>query len=173
MSAKPGGAWTSLLSASAAAGLRTTGLEPAGDVMGSMVQQISLVGANCGVYGSALLGAPVFAAPGGTRFGPYSDALNRGYATAMDRITREATAIGADGVVGITLRTVPLGGGVVEFTALGTAVRAPGPRHSGPVFTTALSGADVAKLMAAGWVPAALVFGVSAAIRHDDWQSRQ
>jgi uncharacterized protein YbjQ (UPF0145 family) len=173
MSAVPSGAWTSLLSTSAAAGLRTTGFEPAGDVMGSMVQQLSVLGANCGLYGSGLFGAPVLAAPGGIRFGPYADALNRGYATAMARITREATEMRADGIVGITLKAVPIGNGVVEFTALGTAVRAPGSRRHGRVFTTALSGADVAKLMSAGWLPAALVFGVSVSIRHDDWRSRQ
>jgi uncharacterized protein YbjQ (UPF0145 family) len=169
------GVWTSLLSVPAAAGLRTTGFEPAGEVMGSMVQRITVAGASCGAYGlgGGLLGAPVFAPLGQTGFGPYADALNRGYATVLARLTREATAIGADGVVGITLTTAPIGGGVVEFTALGTAVRAPGTRRSDRVFTTALPGADVAKLIAAGWLPAALVFGVSVAVRHDDWQTRQ
>lgn len=166
------GVWTSLLSVPAAAGLRTTGLEPAGEVMGSMVQQISFAGAGCGVYTTGLVGG-LLGAPGGTGFGPYADALNKGYATAMARMTREATVMGADGIVGITLTTSSLGGGVVEFTALGTAVRAPGSRRPGRVFTTALSGVDVAKLMAAGWLAAGLVFGVSVAIRHDDWQTRQ
>jgi uncharacterized protein YbjQ (UPF0145 family) len=164
--------WTSLLSVPAAAGLRTTGLEPAGEVMGSIVQQISLAGAGCGVYPTGLVGG-LLGPPGGTGFGPYADALNKGYATAMARMRREATGIGADGIVGITLTTSSLGSGVVEFTALGTAVRTPGTRRPHRVFTTALSGVDVAKLMAAGWLPAALVLGVSVAIRHDDWQTRQ
>lgn len=171
------GGWTSLLSVPAAAGLRTTGFEPAGEVMGTMVEQLSVLGASCGGYGPGLgggfLGAPVFAPPDRTGFGPYADALNRGYATAVDRMTQEASAIDAHGIVGVTLDTTPIGGGVVEFTALGTAVRAPGSRRLGRVFTTALPGADVAKLMAAGWLPAALVFGVAVAVRHDDWQSRQ
>ncbi|HEY0448486.1 heavy metal-binding domain-containing protein [Actinophytocola sp.] len=173
--AAQGGPWTSLLSVPAAAGLRVAGLEPAGEVMGSMVQQISLVGASCGTYwpgpGGWVAGGPVAAPLGPRGFGPYLDALNLGYATALDRMTQEATALGADGIVGITLATVPLGG-AVEFTALGTAVRAPGHQRPGRVFTTALSGQDVAKLMTAGWVPAVLVYGISVAVRHDDWQSR-
>lgn len=165
--AAEGGPWTSLLSAPAAAGLRVTGLVPVGEVMGSMVEQISVAGASCGNYYWPGVGGPV----SGTGFGPYLDALNRGYATALDRLTQEATAIGADGVVGITLTAAPLAG-AVEFTALGTAVRARGPERPGRVFTTALSGQDVAKLMTAGWVPAVLVYGISVAVRHDDWQSR-
>jgi len=165
--AAEGGPWTSLLSAPAAAGLRVAGLVPAGEVMGSIVEQISLVGASCGMYWSGPMATPL--RPAG--FGPYLDALNRGYATALDRLTQEATAIGADGVVGITLTAAPLGG-AVEFTALGTAVRAGGSTRPGRVFTTALSGQDVAKLMTAGWVPAALVYGISVAVRHDDWQTR-
>ncbi|HEV7652594.1 MAG TPA: heavy metal-binding domain-containing protein [Actinophytocola sp.] len=170
------GVWTSLLSVPAAAGLRVAGLEPAGEVMGSMVAQLSLAGASCGVYGpglGGLLGGPGFVATGSTGFGAYAEAVNRGYATALARLTREATGIGADGVVGIALTTAPIGGGVVEFTALGTAVRAAGPVRPGRVFTTALPGQDVAKLMVAGWMPAALVLGVAVAVRHDDWQSRQ
>jgi uncharacterized protein YbjQ (UPF0145 family) len=172
--AAEGGPWTSFLSAPAAAGLRVTGLEPAGEVMGSMVQQISVVGASCGNWpsrGGWVPGALAPAPLGRTGFGPYLDALNLGYATALDRMTQEATAIGADGIVGITLTTAPLGG-AVEFTALGTAVRAHGSLRPGRVFTTTLSGQDVAKLMTSGWVPAALVYGISIAVRHDDWQTR-
>lgn len=165
--AAEGGPWTSLLSAPAAAGLRVTGLTPVGEVMGSMVQQISVVGVSCGNYWAGAGGW--VSAPRG--FGPYLDALNRGYATALDRMTQEATAIGADGIVGITLSATPLGG-AAEFTALGTAVRAGGPERPGRVFTTALSGQDVAKLMTSGWVPALLVYGISVAVRHDDWQTR-
>ena len=38
--AAAGGAWTSLLSAPAAAGLEVAGFEPVGEVMGSIVQRI-------------------------------------------------------------------------------------------------------------------------------------
>ncbi|TDV43107.1 heavy metal-binding domain-containing protein [Actinophytocola oryzae] len=165
------GVWTSLLSTPAAAGLRVAGLEPVGEVMGSMVQQMSVTGASCGMYGPGF-GGPGFVTVNRTGFDAYAEALRRGYATAMDRLGQEAGAIGADGVVGIDLTTAPVGNGVVEFTALGTAVRARSAARPGRLFTTALPGQDVAKLMGAGWLPAALVFGVAVAVRHDDWQTR-
>ena len=36
-------------------------------------------------------------------------------------------------------------------------------------FTSDLSGQDFAKLVLAGWVPDALVLGISIGARHDDW----
>lgn len=162
-----GGPWTSLLSAPAAAGLRVTGLVPVGEVMGSMVQQMSLAGVSCSQYYNGW--QPAW--PGRGSIDPYLDAVNRGFATALDRMTQEATAIGADGVVGVTLGADSLGG-AREFTALGTAVRAPGPHRPRKLFTTGLSGQDVAKLMTSGWMPARIVYGISIVIRHDDWQTR-
>jgi uncharacterized protein YbjQ (UPF0145 family) len=57
----------------------------------------------------------------------------------------------------------------VEFTAIGTAVRAAsaviGP---GVPFISGVSGQDFAKLIAAGWVPAGLALGLSIGLRHDD-----
>jgi hypothetical protein len=41
------------------------------------------------------------------------------------------------------------------------------------VFTTHLPGTDTAKLLQSGWAPAALVFGISVAIRHDDWTTQR
>lgn len=61
----------------------------------------------------------------------------------------------------------PLGG--LEFTALGTAVRAPDAAHGQRTpFTSDVSGQDFAKLIMAGWVPAGLALGVSIRSRHDD-----
>jgi hypothetical protein len=57
--------------------------------------------------------------------------------------------------------------------ALGTAVRSRGRERPARPFTTDLSGQDVAKLLTAGWVPAGMAFGISVAIRHDDWRTRQ
>jgi uncharacterized protein YbjQ (UPF0145 family) len=69
--------------------------------------------------------------------------------------------------------------GGLEFTAIGTAVRAPGAgcpggRNSGAgngeqaPFSSDLSGQDFAKLIMAGWVPAGLALGISIGSRHDD-----
>jgi uncharacterized protein YbjQ (UPF0145 family) len=101
------------------------------------------------------------------------DALYRGYGTAMSRMAQEAATIGADGVVGVGLVMSQLDGGAREFTALGTGVRARGSVRPSRIFSTHLPGQDVAKLVAAGWMPTDLVYGISVAIRHDDWQTRQ
>lgn len=173
--AAEGGAWTSLLSAPAAAGLEVAGFDPVGEVMGSMVQRIGWIGyQGCGLYG---LGASRWSgAAGATTFSgyaPYADAVIRGYRTAMERMIQEASTIGADGVVGVRLSLSELDGSAKEFTALGTAVRARSRTRPGRIFTTDLPGQDVAKLVLAGWMPADLVFGIAVAIRHDDWQTRQ
>jgi uncharacterized protein YbjQ (UPF0145 family) len=106
-------------------------------------------------------------------FRPYVDALYHGYRTALARMVAEATAIGADGVVGVRLRVVHMENSNREFVALGTAVRARCATRPANVFTTELAGQDVAKLLRAGWVPAGIALGISVAIRHDDWATRQ
>jgi len=166
-----GGAWTSLLTVPAALGVQAVGFEPVGEVMGSIVQQLGWAGyGGCGSFGWA---GPIASAPQTGAFRPYLDALYRGYDTALSRMAMEAAAIGADGVVGVRLTVSHLGAGAREFTALGTAVRGPGPDRPGRVFRTTLPGQDVAKLAAAGWLPAEVVYGISVAIRHDDWSTRQ
>ncbi len=89
--------------------------------------------------------------------------------TAIDRMSAECAALGGHGVVGVRLSrgSLPLGG--LDFTATGTAVRAPGAAHGQrALFTCDVSGQDFAKLIAAGWVPAGLALGISIGSRHDD-----
>jgi uncharacterized protein YbjQ (UPF0145 family) len=172
------GVRTSLLSAPAALSLGSVGLDPIGEVMGCIVENIGWQGyAGCGAtygFGSQFLTAPPITID--TRqsrwaaFRPYADAIRRGYATALSRLLQEATALGADGVVGIRLRIDPLGN-AREFTALGTAVRARSAVRPSRPFTTDLPGSDVAKLMQSGWVPSGLLVAFEVAIRHDDWQT--
>jgi uncharacterized protein YbjQ (UPF0145 family) len=169
--AADGGPWTSLLTAPAAAGLAAVGFDPVGEVMGSIVQSIRWTAySGCTAYGN--LGrrprAPIVRFDG---FAPYSNALTRGYATALKRMLLEASAIGADGVVGVRLTATKLLGGATEITALGTGVHARSHTRPRYVFSTHLPGQDVAKLLSAGWVPVDLVFGVSVAILHDLGQS--
>jgi uncharacterized protein YbjQ (UPF0145 family) len=88
---------------------------------------------------------------------------------AIGRMTAECARLGGHGVVGVRLSrgSFPLGG--LEFTAIGTAVRAPGAAYGRrEPFTSDLSGQDFAKLIMAGWVPAGLALGISIGSRHDD-----
>ncbi len=102
-------------------------------------------------------------------FGPLLEAMYQARHTAIDRMTAQCAALGGHGVVGVRLSrgALPLSG--LDFTAIGTAVRAPGAAHGQQaLFTCDVSGQDFAKLIAAGWVPAGLAFGISIGSRHDD-----
>lgn len=171
--AAAGGPWTSLLTAPAAAGLEAAGFDPVGEVMGSIVQQIGWTGfRGCGQFTGLnrwVGGGPVTVAG----YAPYLDALHRGYGTAMDRMLAETAALGADGVVGVTLTMDRMAGNAREFIAMGTAVRARGPVRPARPFSTDLPAYDVAKLVASGWMPTDLVFGISVGVRHDDWRTQQ
>jgi len=89
--------------------------------------------------------------------------------TALDRMTAECARLGGHGVVGVRLSRGPFTLGGLEFTAIGTAVRAPGAAAGPRVpFTSDVSGQDFAKLVMAGWVPAGFALGISVGARHDD-----
>ena len=128
-----------------------------------------------GIAGGVGWGGGTVTSGSGARFAgfaPYVDALYRGYDTALTRMVTEAQAMGADGVVGVRLSVEHLGQDNREFVALGTAVRAEGRVHAPRPFVTDLAGADVAKLLHAGWVPVSIAFGIAVAIRHDDYATR-
>jgi uncharacterized protein YbjQ (UPF0145 family) len=181
------GVRSSLLSIRGQAGVQSVGLDPVGEVMGCIVEQIGWAGwGGCGMYygvggygGRMGLGmaAPTVTSGGGGGFAgyaPYVDALYRGFDTAMHRMLLEAQALGADGVVGISWSQERLldQAGAQEFVVRGTAVRARSAVRPAHIFSTDLSGGDVAKLMHAGWMPTELVWGISVAIRHDDYATR-
>jgi uncharacterized protein YbjQ (UPF0145 family) len=175
------GVRTSLLSVPGAVGLQAGGFEMVGEVLGSTVMQISWAGfGGCGWYGGGYGGG--FYGPGTVTssqsaswsgYAPYVDALKQGRNTAMSRMVQEATALGADGVVGVKLTDTRMDNNKREFVALGTAVRSRGKQRPKTPFTTDLSGQDVTKLLSAGWVPAGMAYGISVAVRHDDWRTRQ
>ena len=173
------GVKTSLLSSAGAAGLVAAGFDVVGEVLGTTVMQIGWTGyGGCGWYGGGINGG-VFGPPAmvssnsrWSGYAPYVSALKQGRNMAMSRMTREAEALGADGVVGVRLTDERMEGNKREFMALGTAVRARGGVRPARPFTTDLDGQDVAKLISAGWVPAGLVYGLSVVIRHDDWRTQ-
>jgi uncharacterized protein YbjQ (UPF0145 family) len=168
------GVRTSLLDVRGAVSVTGVGLPPVGEVMGCTVQHLGWQGfGGCGWYGYGWGGGGASTVTSGSRaryagFAPYVDALYRGWDTAIGRMLTEAQAMGADGVVGVRLSAESLGQDNREFVALGTAVRGEAPRHPARPFVTDLPGADVAKLLHAGWVPVSIAFGISVAVRHDD-----
>jgi uncharacterized protein YbjQ (UPF0145 family) len=172
------GVRTSLLSADGAAGVMAAGFDMVGEVLGTTVMQIGWTGyGGCGWmggYSGGMFGptATVSSSSRWSGYAPYVNAIKQGRDTAMNRMTQEAAALGADGVVGIRLTDERMEGNKREFMALGTAVRSRGRARPERPFTTDLGGQDFAKLITAGWVPVALAYGISVSIRHDDWRTQ-
>jgi uncharacterized protein YbjQ (UPF0145 family) len=82
---------------------------------------------------------------------------------AMDRMEKEAAALGGHGVVGVrfTIRPYENEANLLEFTAIGTAVRLrSGPAPARP-FLSDLSGEDLWTLVQAGYRPLGLAMGFS------------
>jgi uncharacterized protein YbjQ (UPF0145 family) len=171
------GTWGSSLTSGEFAAIRSAGFEPVGQVLGAAVYA---AGAASGSYCPAAGGSPAAGMPGPSAaqvpgqggpgsFGPLVEAMYQARRTAIDRMTAECARLGGHGVVGVRLSrgSFPLGG--LEFTAIGTAVRAPDAAYGQrEPFTSDLSGQDFAKLIMAGWVPAGLALGISIGSRHDD-----
>jgi uncharacterized protein YbjQ (UPF0145 family) len=171
------GTWGSSLTSGEFAALRSTGFEPVGQVFGAAVYAAGAAsGSSCpAAGGSAGAGMPGASAarvqgqgsPGS--FGPLVQAMYQARHTAIGRMAAACARLGGHGVVGVRLSrgSFPLGG--LEFTAIGTAVRAPGAAGGRrEPFTSDLSGQDFAKLIMTGWVPAGLALGISIGSRHDD-----
>jgi uncharacterized protein YbjQ (UPF0145 family) len=171
------GTWGSALTADEFAAVRSVGFEPVGQVFGAAVYSAGgTSGYSCpGAQESSGDGLPPRSATevsgrgGWGSFGPLVQTMDLARHTAVGRMITECAELGGHGVVGVRLsrQSLPIGG--PQFTALGTAVRAPGAMHGQPVpFTCEVSGQDFAKLIMAGWVPAGLALGISIGSRHDD-----
>lgn len=160
--------------------LESVGLSVVGEVIGYVVQELPAIGVGlCRAYGPN--GQPVVATVTSgdhsrfAGFAGYVDALYRGYDLAIARLTAEAVALGADGVVGVDIRLTDLGQGR-QFSAVGTAVTAQGRgerraesegRPRAP-FVTDLDAGELTGLLLGGWVPVSLAIGLSIGVRHED-----
>jgi uncharacterized protein YbjQ (UPF0145 family) len=160
------------------AAIRGVGFEPVGQVFGAAVYYLATVtGAGC--PGTTAAGyqrqdaAVVVSAEGAAgSAGRLAQSLHEGRRTALDRMAGKCAELGGHGVVGATLRVteIPatsLTAAAIEFTVIGTAVRVIGCPPLARPFATELSGADFAKLVMAGWVPAGIALGISVAGLHD------
>jgi uncharacterized protein YbjQ (UPF0145 family) len=152
--AEPGGVFTSDLSVSEYALLGEAGFEPLGFVVGSSIYHVGL---QVGRWSQ------------NQELQVLTQAMYGARELAMSRMQAEADHLGADGIVGVTLRMQMYAWGqeVLEFVATGTAVRAlsgsvpPGTHRApdGRAFTSDLSAQDFFRLLAAGAVPVAFVLG--------------
>ena len=144
--------WTSDLSVSEFALLDAAGFRPLEFVMGSSVYHIGWQAQN--LRQSVELGV-------------LSQAMYTARTNAMSRMTAEAAAVGADGVVGtrLTFRQHGVSAEHIEFIAVGTAVvsktdRGAMRRPDGQPFSSHLNVQDFYTLLGTGHVPVELVLGV-------------
>lgn len=157
---RAGGAWGSRLSVREFAALTGAGFDPVGHVLGSAVINLR------SVKSSGICGGP---RSHGTHVAPRGEMRE----LALSRAVAECQALGGDGIVGARVRVEPFPAGGSEFTVQGTAVRARGSIRPSAPFTCHVSAQEFARLLQAGWVPAALVFGVSLGTRHAGPPARQ
>lgn len=184
-----GGTWDSALSADDFAAIRSVGFEPVGQVFGAAVYYLgTVIGAGCpGTSADHLLrdaspeasgtsGRSLTTVSGHGIVGPaaqVAQGLYKGRQTAIDRMVGRCADLGGHGIVGAALRIreIPAtssSAGAIEFTVIGTAVRASGCPPPARPFASDLSGPDFAKLIMAGWVPAGIALGISVAGLHDE-----
>jgi uncharacterized protein YbjQ (UPF0145 family) len=179
------GTWGSALTADEFTAIKSTGFEPVGQVLGAAVYNVGFTGGyacpaygggygmgRIGVFGGGAPYVSVTATSGSGTLGSYAPLVRTMYQArrqALGRMMEECQALGGHGVVGVRLTIGGFPAGGLEFKAIGTAVRAPGGARLPQPFTSDLSGQDFAKLIMAGWVPAALVLGIAVGARHDDW----
>jgi uncharacterized protein YbjQ (UPF0145 family) len=147
LGAESGQAFTSDLGVPEFALVRRSGLEPITQVLGSSVYHVGWQFMGGGWYSQS------------QELRVLSDAYNDCRRRAFDRLRAEAELSGADAVVGVrvTAARYDWAADLIEFQAIGTAVRAPGLRTPrGPALTN-LSGQDCSLLLSAGHRPCGVV----------------
>ncbi|MFO0685860.1 MAG: heavy metal-binding domain-containing protein [Sandaracinus sp.] len=141
--------FTSDLSVSEFLLVKEAGFQPLGLVMGSSIFNIGLQQIRAHVNEELVT---------------MTQALYSARELAMVRMEEEAHELGADGIVAVrlTLNVHAWGANVIEFMAIGTAVKSDRPGFRGPEnrpFTSDLSGQDFWTLLEAGYRPLGFVMG--------------
>src|SRR5450631_4026849 len=131
--------------------VKEAGFEPLGLVMGSSIYSI----------GAQQIGQQQ---PGEVM--PLTQSLYQSRELAMERMEEEADELGADGIVAmrLTVAVHAWGTNIIEFLAIGTAVRHAQSQgafrtHDGKPFTSDLSGQDFWTILNAGYRPLGFVMG--------------
>jgi uncharacterized protein YbjQ (UPF0145 family) len=173
MAHEPGKAWGSLLSTPDFAALSSVGFSPVGHVLGVAVVHLGYVsrGGKCSATGTYTSRTDLASG----QSGPFNLLLRKRYGArhrALSRAIEQCQALGADGIVGMTLTIRPFPAGGTEFSLQGTAVRAHAVARPATPFTSHLSAPEFTRLLRGGWIPTALVFGIALGARHDDVRTR-
>jgi hypothetical protein len=132
--ARSGGTWGSALSCQEFAAVGSVGFEPAGQVFGAAVYAAASAGESSCPAASGAAADEMPAPPGARAAGPGDagssgllvEAMYQARDAAIGRMTAQCAALGGHGVVGVRVSRGRFALGGLEFTAIGTAVRAPG-----------------------------------------------
>ena len=90
---------------------------------------------------------------------------SEGWAKALQRLKDEACAAGANAVLDVKMRTIPLGGAVsMDFTLIGTAVHVDGLEPSNDPIVATVPALEFVKLLEADVVPTGIAVGA-----HYEW----
>jgi uncharacterized protein YbjQ (UPF0145 family) len=164
--------FSSDLSVAEALVVREAGFAPIAQVMGSCFYQVGWQSMPFGQGGWT----PSMSRGETFELETQTDAWNDARTLALSRLRDEAVAVGADAVVGLRLRRggYDWAAGLVEFVAIGTAVRSERYELEDAPVLSHLSGQDFAKLVAGGFWPVGIVAGSTVAYVIAGWaqQSR-
>jgi uncharacterized protein YbjQ (UPF0145 family) len=141
--------------------VREAGFTPLSQVMGSCFYQVGWQSMPWGQSGWS----SQFSEGETFELETQTEAWNEARALAVGRLRDEAVAVGADAVVGMRLRRggYDWAAGLVEFVAIGTAVRSERYELEDAPVLSHLSGQDFAKLVRHGFWPVGLVAGSTVA----------
>ena len=132
--------------------------EALGSVTGAFALQMGYSGVACTYWGDTAA-VPVIAAT-------TENFYNQLWAGAIDRLEQDASRVGADGVVGVSVAEQPVGTNGHQLALVGTAIRLRSVPQLPRPFLSALSMDDFLKLLMAGWVPTGIAWGHSAVHVH-------
>ncbi len=149
---------------------REANFETIGQVMGSCFYSISLLGLMGRTLGLTQSGYnhDKFVSTRGSLVNQSSELVEiteaqlKARRNAVDRMLLEAKEMDAHGVIGVRIQASHFNWAtrLTEFTAIGTAIRIPGYKDDGTVFTSDLNGQEFWQLYNAGYLPRELSFGV-------------
>jgi uncharacterized protein YbjQ (UPF0145 family) len=162
-------AWRSNLTVAEALTIREAGFTPLTQVMGSCFYQ---VGWQRMPWWSASFGS--FGEGETFQLDTQTNAWNEARGLALDRLRDEAVAAGADAVVGVRLRRggYDWAAGLLEFVAIGTAVRSERFAFDDAPVLSHLSGQDFAKLVRHGFWPVGIAAGSTVAYVATGWSQQ-
>ena len=129
---------------------RQQGYQPLSQVMGSSIYQVGWQYTRQYGWGTQF-----------SELGTVSQAHQHAASLALNRLEQEAKLIGAHGVIGVrfTRRSYTWGSNLLEYTAIGTAIKLPNAPLTGRPFLSDLSGQEFWTLLQAGYYPAGVVTG--------------